>query len=643
MNIKLTLPDGSKIKRPSGVTAQEILPSLNPNLAGDAVAVQVDGVLMDLTVPLDRDVELAFVTVQSPEGLEILRHSTSHIMACAVGRIFKGVKFGFGPSIENGFYYDFDLPEVISADRLEEIEAEMSRIVAEEMPFTRVEVPAEEAKALMAEAGQSYKVEHIESLDEPVVSVYKTGEFVDLCAGPHIPHTGAARAFKLMSVAGAYWKGDSSNPQLQRIYGTAFPGQQELDEHISRLEEAAKRDHRRIGRDLGLFSIDEEVGPGLVLWHPRGAQIRETIEQYWKDVHRERGYEFVVTPHIARELLYHRSGHLPKYEDMMYAPLEIEGERYRIKPMNCPAHIKIFQSRIRSYRDLPVRYAELGTVYRFEMSGVLHGMIRVRGFTQDDAHIFCTPEQLSAEIEALLGLVEDMLGAFGYQYKAFLATRPEVSLETASDEQWEQATESLRSGLERRGLDYEVDEGGGVFYAPKIDVQLFDALGRGHQGPTVQVDLNLPKRFGVTYVGDDGKEHECVIVHRAILGSLERFVGLLIEHFAGWFPLWLAPEQVRILPITDDQMPYAHSVLDVLKVAGVRASCDERNETMGYKVRAATQDKVPYMLIVGKKEVANGTVSVRSHDGGDEGALLLGDFLPRLDAEIQQKTLPAGF
>jgi threonyl-tRNA synthetase len=554
--------------------------------------------------------------------------------------LFDEVSFGIGPAIDNGFYYDFDIAEPISAEDLVRIEEEMGRIVDEELPFERIDVTKEEARHVLEERGEKYKLELLEEIEEGEISLYRTGEFVDLCRGPHVPHTGRLRAFKLLSVAGAYWRGDSSRPQLQRIYGTAFASEKELDDYLNRLEEAEKRDHRVIGRQLDLFSMDEEIGQGLILWHPRGTELREAIESYWKKEHRNRGYQFVSTPHIASEELYRRSGHIPQYEDLMYAPLEIEGKNYRVKPMNCPGHIKIFQSKMRSYRDLPIRYAELGTVYRYEMSGALHGMLRVRGFTQDDAHIFCTPQQLAGEVEELLGLVDEMMGTFGYEYQAYLSTRPEVSLQTATDEEWERATEALKEGLEARGIDYEVDEGAGTFYAPKIDVKLYDAIGREWQGPTIQVDLNLPKRFGVSYIGDDGEEHECIIVHRAILGSLERFVGGLIEHFAGWFPVWLAPEQVRILPITDDHHEYAHRVRDLLSERGVRVTSDDRNEKTGYKVHEANDDKVPYMLIVGDREVENGTVSVRSHENGDEGPVATEEFIERITREIADKVLP---
>ncbi|MCK4375752.1 MAG: threonine--tRNA ligase, partial [Candidatus Brocadiae bacterium] len=498
-------------KKPAGITPAEVAASIGKRLARDAVAARIDGVLMDLNVPLEQDAALEIVTVGSPEGLEIMRHSAAHIMACAVGRLFEGVRFGIGPAIRDGFYYDFDLEGAISADDFERIEQEMALIIAEEAPFERTELRADEARALMEEAGQSYKVELIEEIQDPVVSLYRAGEFVDLCRGPHVPHTGRADAFKLLSVAGAYWRGDSSRPQMQRIYGTAFPTEKELSEHLERLQEAEKRDHRRLGRELDLFSFDEEIGMGLPLWHPRGTILRQVIEDYWRDLHQRRGYQLVATPHIASERVYLRSGHIPKYEELMYAPLVIDEERYRLKPMNCPAHIKIFQTRIRSYRDLPVRYGELGTVYRHELSGALHGLIRVRGFTIDDAHVFCTPEQLVGEVEDILDLMDEMLRAFGYQYNVYLSTRPEVSLEEASDEEWDRATGSLSEALERKQFAYEVDEGAGAFYAPKIDVKLLDALGRQWQGPTIQVDLNLPKRFDVTYVGEDGKDHECII------------------------------------------------------------------------------------------------------------------------------------
>ncbi len=642
-NISITLPDGSVKKHPRGASALEVAESIGPGLAGDAVAARIDGALVDLSSKISQDRRLEIITADSEEGLGILRHSTSHVMALAVQRLYKGVQFGIGPAINDGFYYDFDLKDAISSDDLTEIEEEMERIVSEKLPFRREELSIGDARSLFESIGQPYKLELLEEIEDEKVNVYRTGDFVDLCRGPHIPDTSGLKNFKLLSVAGAYWRGSATKPQLQRIYGTAFARKKELKKYLHRVEEAEKRDHRRIGRELDLFSMDEEIGKGLVLWHPKGVEIRERIEQYWKNEHRLRGYQFVRTPHLASEKVYQRSGHIPQYEDMMYAPIEIEGERYRVKPMNCPGHIKIFQSQMRSYRDLPIRYAELGTVYRFEMSGALHGMLRVRGFTQDDAHIFCTPQQLPGEVEELLGLVDEIMGAFGYRYKAYLATRPEVSLQTATDQEWERATEALQSGLQRYGMDYSVEAGEGTFYAPKIDVKLFDALGRQWQGPTIQVDLNLPKRFEVKYIADDGKEHECIIVHRAILGSLERFVGGLIEHFGGWFPLWLAPEQARVLPITDAHTEYAHNVRDTLRAGRIRTTCDDRNEKTGYKVHSGTTDKVPYLLIVGEKEVKSGTVSVRSHDGGDEGPCALEDLMERMNKEVETKALPKNF
>ncbi len=642
-HVSITLPDGTVRGCEKGVTPLKIAEGIGPGLARDAVAAAIDGAAADLTVPLRQDCRLEIITIDSTEGLETLRHSTAHVMALAVQRLYDDVRFGIGPAIENGFYYDFDLDAAISSDDLTKIEEEMERIIDEAIPFEREKLTRSAAADLFESLGQTYKQELLEEIEDRHVTIYRTGGFVDLCRGPHITDTSGLRHFKLLNVAGAYWRGLATNAQMQRIYGAAFAGKDDLKKYLHRLREAEKRDHRRIGKELDLFSMDEEIGRGLVLWHPGGALIRENIEQYWKSEHRRRGYDFVRTPHLASEQVYRRSGHIPQYEEMMYAPLEIEGERYRVKPMNCPGHIKIFQSRMRSYRELPIRYAELGTVYRFEMSGALHGMLRVRGFTQDDAHIFCTPQQLPGEVEALLGLVDEMMGTFGYHYRAYLATRPEVSLQTASDGEWERATEALREGLERYGMQYEVEEGEGTFYAPKIDVKLFDALGRQWQGPTVQVDLNLPKRFGVEYIGDDGREHECIIVHRAILGSLERFVGGLIEHFGGWFPLWLAPEQVRLLPITDAHHQYARRVRDTLQAEGIRASSDERNEKTGYKVRSGTKDKVPYLLIVGEREVESDTVSIRSHDRGDEGAATVEELTGRLLSEIGEKSLPETF
>ncbi|NPV09211.1 MAG: threonine--tRNA ligase [Anaerolineae bacterium] len=556
---------------------------------------------------------------------ERVRHSLAHVMAEAVLSLFPEAKLGIGPAIDTGFYYDFDLPRPLTPEDLQEVERRMRRILEEGRRFQRRELSRAEAEQLFAD--QPYKLELIADLpeDEPI-STYTQGGFVDLCRGPHVESTSDIdpRAFKLLSIAGAYWHGDERRPMLQRIYGTAWETEEELEAYLKRLEEIERRDHRRLGRELDIFSIDPDIGAGLVLWHPNGAIIRHQIERFWVDEHLKRGYQLVYTPHIASERIYQISGHLETYADSMYAPMEIEGQPYRVKPMNCPAHVRIFQSRTRSYRDLPIRYAELGTVYRFERSGTLHGMLRVRGFTQDDSHIFCRPDQLEAEVHGVLDLTFYMMDTFGYTYKAYLATRPEKSI--GSDEQWEFATQALRQVLEDRGMDYEVDEGGGVFYAPKIDIKLWDAVGREWQGPTCQVDLNEPERFDITYVGDDGREHRVVMVHRTVLGSMERFVGGLIEHYAGAFPVWLAPTQVVVIPIADRHVDYAGDVTQSLRAAGLRARLDDSPERMNAKIRRAQLERVPYMLVVGDREAEAGAVAVRLRSGEDLGAMPLTDF-----------------
>ncbi|MGI6207372.1 MAG: threonine--tRNA ligase [Anaerolineae bacterium] len=557
--------------------------------------------------------------------LEKVRHSLSHVMAEAVLSLFPEAKFGIGPAIDTGFYYDFDLPRPLTPDDLTEVERRMRQILKEGRRFERREVSREEAERIFAD--QPYKLELIADLppDEPICT-YTQGKFVDLCRGPHVDSAKDIdpRAFKLLSIAGAYWRGDERRPMLQRIYGTAWETQEELEAYLKRLEEIERRDHRRLGREMDLFSIDPDIGAGLVLWHPNGAVIRQEIERFWVDEHMKRGYQRVYTPHIASERIYEISGHLETYSDSMYAPMDIEGQPYRVKPMNCPAHVRIFQSRTRSYRDLPIRLAELGTVYRFERSGTLHGMLRVRGFTQDDSHIFCRPDQLEAEVHGVLDLTFYMMDTFGYTYKAYLATRPEKYI--GSDEQWEFATGALRRVLEERGMDYEVDEGGGVFYAPKIDIKLWDAVGREWQGPTCQVDLNEPERFDITYVGDDGQEHRVVMVHRTVLGSMERFIGGLIEHYAGAFPVWLAPTQVAVIPIADRHLEYAQSVAQRLQAGCLRVRLDDSPERMNAKIRKAQLERIPYMLVVGDREAEAGAVAVRLRNGKDLGAIPLGEF-----------------
>jgi len=540
--------------------------------------------------------------------LEVMRHSAAHVMAEAVQSIFPDVRFGIGPAIESGFYYDFDLPRSLTPDDLSLIEAKMSEIIASNVPFVAEEVTKEEARRLFA--AQPYKLELIDEIPDEKVSLYRQGSFVDLCRGPHVSSTGEIKAFKLVSIAGAYWRGDEHLPMLQRIYGIAFDTEEALAEHLKNLEEAARRDHRKLGVELDLFSIHEEAGPGLVHWHPKGAVIRRVIEDFWRDEHIKRGYDILYTPHISKSDLWKTSGHWEFYRDSMYSPMEMEGQEYVLKPMNCLGHILIYKTRLRSYRELPLRWAELGTVYRYERSGVLHGLSRVRGFTQDDAHIFCRFDQLEDEVVGVLDLARFMMETFGFtSYRVFLATRPEKY--AGASEVWEEATETLRQALTRLEIDYDIDPGGGVFYGPKIDIKLEDALGRAWQGPTIQVDFNLPQRFDVTYVGEDGQEHPVAMVHRTVLGAMERFLASLIEHYGGAFPVWLAPVQVMVIPVADRHLDYARKLEAELSSEGVRIKVDARSERVNLKVRQAQLDKIPYILVVGDKEVAAATVSVR--------------------------------
>ena len=638
LSIKVKLPDGSVVEHPAGVTVSEVAAAIGKGLARAALAGVVDEVKADLNHKLDHDCSLRIITPKSPEALELMRHSASHVLATAVGQLFGPVKFGIGPAIEEGFYYDFDMEHRLSEEDFPKIEAKMAEIVAAAVPFVRTESPRQEAARIMKAAGQDYKVEMIEDLPDPTVSFYQSGGFTDLCRGPHVPDTSRIGPFKLLSVAGSYWRGDSQRKMLQRIYGTAFFDQQQLEDHLHRLEEARKRDHRRLGKELDLFSTDDEIGQGLILWHPALGMVRHLIETFWKEEHLKRGYQIVYTPHIASVRTYQRSGHLENYADLMYSPMDIDGVPYYVKPMNCPGHIKIYQARPRSYRELPLRMCELGTVYRYEPSGTLTGMLRVRGFTQDDSHIFCTYEQLPAEVAKVLELADVMMKAFGYTYKLYLATRPEKSLGT--DAEWERATNALIAALAAHGQPYEVDEGAGVFYAPKIDIKVADSLGRQWQGPTIQVDLNLPKRFSVSYVGADNTEHEVAMIHRTVLGSMERFIGGLIEHYGAAFPTWLAPEQVRVLPISDPYVPRAREVADRLIQAGLRVQIDASPSKMGHKIREATLAKVPYMLILGQREADSGTVSVRHRTAGDLGTLDVEGFLERICLEVREKWGP---
>jgi len=574
--------------------------------------------------------------VENKPSLETYRHSVSHIMAQAVKRIYPQAKLGIGPPIEDGFYYDFDLKSPITLEDLIKIEEKMKEIISEDLAFKKREVTKEEAIKLFKKKEENYKLEILSDISEEKVTLYQQGDFIDLCRGPHISSTGEVQAFKLLKVSGAYWRGDEKRQMLQRIYGTAFFTEGELKEHLSKLEEAKKRDHRILGKKLDLFSIQEEGGPGLIYWHPKGALIRKIIEDFWIKEHLKRDYQLVNIPHIAKINLWETSGHLDFYQEFMYSPLEIEGQKYLLKPMNCPGHILIYKSQIHSYRDLPVRYAELGTVYRYERSGVLHGLLRVRGFTQDDAHIFCTPEQLKDEMMKAVELAFFMLRTFGFKdYQVDLSTRPEKFAGTIED--WERAEDTLSKALEERNISYKIDSGGAVFYGPKIDIKMKDALGRLWQGPTIQFDFNLPERFNVTYVGDDGKPHKVVMVHRAVLGSMERFMGTLIEHYAGAFPVWLSPLQIIILPIADRHLSYAQSLREELQKEELRVKVDSRNEKVGFKIREAEMEKLPYMLIVGDKEVEGKTISVRNREKGDLGVMNLDKFKKRVLEEVRRK------
>ena len=569
--------------------------------------------------------------------LDTLRHSTAHVMAHAVRNLFPNARIAIGPAIEDGFYYDFDVPEPFSTEDLDRITAEMRRIIDSRSPFVRREITREEAMELFRD--EPYKMELISEIPEgEPITVYEEGGFVDLCRGPHLEHTGQIKAFKLLSVAGAYWRGNEKNPMLQRIYGTAFWTQDELDEYLRRLEEAERRDHRRLGKELDLFSIHEEAGPGLVHWHPKGALLRKLIEDFWRDEHLANGYELVMTPHIARGELWKVSGHEEFFAENMYEPMEVDGVPYRIKPMNCPFHLLIYKTRVRSYKELPIRWAELGTVYRYERSGVLHGLLRVRGFTQDDAHIICTRDQLNSETRRVIGFVMKMLRRFGFEdYHVYLSTKPEHYV--GDDEVWEEATRALREALAEEGLDYDVDEGGGAFYGPKIDVKIRDAIGREWQCSTIQVDFNEPERFDITYVGQDNAQHRPIMIHRALLGSMERFVAVLLEHYAGALPLWLSPVQATVLPIADRHVDYANRVAGELKAAGFRVTIDDRNEKTGFKIREAQLQKIPYMLIVGDREQESGTVSVRSRSEGDRGAVPIAQLIDELRREAESLRL----
>jgi threonyl-tRNA synthetase len=662
--VQLRLPDGSVVSHAAGTTLAEVAALLSAGLARRALAGQLGGRPVDLahrlgdplpgaprgtgvetgaetgTGAADEALDLRFLTWDDEAGRGVGRHSAAHVLAQAVKELYPAARLAIGPAIADGFYYDFDVPEPFQPDDLRHIEERMRDVASRDLPFSRREAPRERAIAEFQARNEPYKVELIEDLPaDAAISMYRQGEpqgepqagFEDLCAGPHVPSTGRIGCFQLLHAAGAYWRGDERRPMLQRIYGTAFGSEKELKAHLERLAEAEKRDHRNLGAQLDLFSIHREVGPGLAVWHPKGGAMRAVVEEFWRERHRRNGYDIVYSPHIGKAQLWETSGHLGFYAENMYAPMSIDGQDYYIKPMNCPFHIMIYKDRQRSYRDLPLRFAELGTVYRYERSGVLHGLLRVRGFTQDDAHIFCTPEQVKDEILGCIDFMGELWRAFGFKdFVFFLSTRPEKFVGDPAD--WELAEDALRRAMQTRGLSFEVDPGGGVFYGPKIDVKVRDAIGRLWQCTTIQFDFNLPESFDLTFIGQDGKEHRPFMVHRTLLGAMERFFGILIEHYAGAFPLWLAPVQARVLPVVERNADYARAVLGQLRDAGLRADIDV-SETISYRIRRAQVEKVPYMLVVGDREAEAGTVAVRHRASGDLGPVPAPEFIARLVGE----------
>ena len=633
--MKITLKDGSSKEYAQSMSVIDIAKDISEGLARAATAGEVDGEVVDLRTVIDKDCELNILTFNDEKGKGAFRHTTSHIMAQAIKRLYPDTKLAIGPSIEDGFYYDIDRETPLVAEDLEKIEAEMKKIVKEDLPIKQYTMPRAEAIAYFKEKDEPYKVELIEDLPEDsVISFYSQGEFTDLCAGPHLMSTKPVKAFKLTSLAGAYWRGSEKNKMLQRVYGTSYPKKAELEEYLHMMEEAKKRDHRKLGKELGLFMMREE-GPGFPFFLPKGMELKNQLLDYWREIHKKAGYVEISTPIMLSRHLWETSGHWDHYKDNMYTTV-IDDEDFAIKPMNCPGGILVYESEPRSYRDRPLRMGELGLVHRHEKSGQLHGLMRVRCFTQDDAHIFMTPEQVRDEIKGVVKLINEVYSLFGFKYHVELSTRPEDSM--GSDEDWDMATEALRGALDDLGLPYVVNEGDGAFYGPKIDFHLEDSIGRTWQCGTIQLDFQLPLRFNLEYTGADGEKHRPIMIHRVIFGSIERFIGILIEHFAGAFPTWLAPVQVKVLPISDKYMDYAQKVLDELNNSGVRAEIDTRAEKIGYKIREAQMKKIPYMLVVGAKEEEDGLVSVRSRFEGDEGQKSLPDFLAAIKMEIQAKT-----
>jgi len=642
--IHISLPDGSKLEITPGASLFEVAEMIGPGLAKGAVCALVDGTLRDLREQVSRDATVTFFTRGSQEALLVLRHTTTHIMAQAVKRLFPEAKLGIGPAIEDGFYYDFGVEQPFTPEQLALIEEEMRKIIASAIPIERLEVTRAEAEKILSAQNEPLKLELLADIDDETITMFRQGEFIDLCRGPHVKNTGEVKkdAFKLLSVAGAYWRGDESRPMLQRIYGTAWDVKKDLAAHLEKLEQIEARDHRKLIKQLDLVSFHEEAGAGLAYWHPKGGRMRVIIEDYWRKLHYQGGYDIVFTPHIGRAQLWETSGHLDFYRDGMYSPMDIDGQDYYIKPMNCPFHIMIYKSKTRSYRDLPLRWAELGTVYRYERSGTLHGLLRVRGFTQDDAHIFCTPDQVEDEILRVLDFSLNLLRGFGFEeFKIELSVRDpnKPGKYAGEDAMWARAEESLVKAIDTRDLPYERMEGEAVFYGPKIDIKIKDALNRTWQCTTIQFDFNLPGRFDMTYIGEDGAEHQPYMIHRALLGSLERFYGVLIEHYAGAFPVWLAPVQAMVIPISDRHNDYARRVADTMNAADLRAEIDTSSSRMNAKIRNAQMEKIPYMFIVGDKEMENDTVAVRLRTGEDLGALPVEDVVAMITRKVEEKAL----
>jgi len=633
---KVTLKNGKSFDTPPGYTIGQALAAGGIPVGPEVLAASVNGKPTDLSAPLTADATIEPLGFDTAEGREIYRHSSTHIMAQAVKELFPTAQLTIGPALEDSFYYDFAYDRPFTPEDLDNIEQRAREIAKRKLAVTRRDLTKQEALQLFRARGEQYKVELIEGFpDREPISVYTQGEFVDLCRGPHVPSTGYVGALKLLTTAGAYWRGDERNPMLQRIYGTSFPTKAELDAHLAKLEEIKRRDHRKVGKELDLISIQDEIGPGLVLWHPKGAVIRLLIENFWREQHLKDGYELVYSPHVARLDLWKTSGHVDYYRDNMFAPMKLEGSEYQLKPMNCPYHIMIYKSHLRSYRELPIRYGELGTVYRYERTGVLHGLLRVRGFTQDDAHLFCRPDQIEAEVSRVLDFTFFILRTFGFmEFEVFLSTRPNESV--GAEEHWTLATSALEAALKSRNISFHLDPGGGAFYGPKIDIKIKDALGRSWQCSTIQIDFNNPERFELSYIGEDGKSHQPIMIHRALMGSIERFFGILIEHYAGAFPTWLAPVQAVVMAITDNQREFVTEVVAQMKAAGFRVESDIRNEKIGFKIREAEKAKTPFMFVVGDREVQSRSLSVRGRSGANLGTMTIQGALDLLKTEVER-------